>query len=98
MIEPRIVGNDILLPISNEMRWTLMESLCLALSEDDDVALMMLQIAGAVKSGQRATYTLMKLEAKAGITHSAIKLSPVEGRILADDLDYITPSVKEAQA
>lgn len=95
LIEPHITLNNVHLPLNNDMRWTLTEKLCEALAKDDDTAALMLAIADAAAKGERATYQLMKLDAIAGTTYAAIKMSPVEARILADDLLYITPDPKE---
>lgn len=95
LIEPHITLNSVHLPLDNDMRWTIIEKLCEALAKDDDAAGLMLKIADAAANGERATYDLMKLDAIAGTTYAAIKMSPVEARMLADDLLYITPDPKE---
>lgn len=91
-------NNNIALPIPNADRWRLTEALCRLLADDDNAAALMLQIADASTKGERATYALMKLDMLAGTSSAAIELSYVEGRILADDLDYITPNTKESHA
>lgn len=91
-------NNNIALPIPAPDRWRLTEALCRLLADDDTAAGLMLQIADAASKGERATYPLMKLEMLAGTASAAIELSYVEGRILADDLDYITPNTKDSNA
>lgn len=90
-IEPSIVGDELHIPLPTLQRHEFMERLCRALADDDDVAALMLKIADAAKKGERASYSLLKLDALAGTTYLAHRMSPLEARILADDIFYITP-------
>lgn len=91
-------NNIIALPIPATDRWRITEALCRLLADDDNAAALMLQIADAAVKGERATYALMKLEMLAGTASTAIEMSYVEGRILADDLAYLTPNPKDSNA
>jgi hypothetical protein len=57
-------------------RWTVMEAVCLALREDDDVADLMLSIAARLQEGEYPVESLQRLDEYTGLTYFHLDKSP----------------------